>query len=85
MLCRVTDLAASDVDQMVNKVAENIRPFALDVRRGMYDDGKMYLAVVNTVRTKNIGEVNDGVCYAVLLLLTCIHACFIACFRVMTH
>ncbi|POM74507.1 Hypothetical protein PHPALM_8511, partial [Phytophthora palmivora] len=44
----LTDLNASDVDQMVNKVAENIRPFALDVRRGMYDDGKMYLAVVNT-------------------------------------
>ncbi|ETI39885.1 hypothetical protein F441_14426 [Phytophthora nicotianae CJ01A1] len=42
------DLSASDVDQMVNKVAGNIRPFALDVRRGMYDDGKMYLAVVNT-------------------------------------
>lgn len=35
---------------MVKKVAENIRPFALDMRRGMYDDGKMYLAVVNTVR-----------------------------------
>jgi hypothetical protein len=37
---------------MVNKVAESIRPFALDVRRGMYDDGKMYLAVVNTVRNE---------------------------------
>lgn len=42
------DMAASDVDQMVNKVAGNIRPFALDVRRGMYDDGKMYVSVVNT-------------------------------------
>ncbi|CEG39468.1 non-structural maintenance of chromosomes element 1-like protein [Plasmopara halstedii] len=42
------NMTASDVIQMVNKVAENIRPFALDVRRGMYDDGKMYLAVVNT-------------------------------------
>ncbi|OWY99677.1 hypothetical protein PHMEG_00029288 [Phytophthora megakarya] len=42
------ELNASDVDQMMNKVAGNIRPFALDVRRGMYDDGKMYLAVVNT-------------------------------------
>ncbi|KAH7474914.1 hypothetical protein PRIC1_012951 [Phytophthora ramorum] len=42
------DMTASNVDQMVNKVAENIRPFALDVRRGMFDDGKMYLAVVNT-------------------------------------
>ncbi|EGZ24198.1 hypothetical protein PHYSODRAFT_487732 [Phytophthora sojae] len=42
------DLTASDVDDMVKKVAENIRPFALDMRRGMYDDGKMYLAVVNT-------------------------------------
>ncbi|KAG6611357.1 non-structural maintenance of chromosomes element 1-like protein [Phytophthora cinnamomi] len=35
------DLTASDVDNMVKKVAENIRPFALDVRRGMYDDGKI--------------------------------------------
>ncbi|KAE9035354.1 hypothetical protein PR002_g7624 [Phytophthora rubi] len=42
------DLTAADVDNMVKKVAENIRPFALDMRRGMYDDGKMYLAVVNT-------------------------------------
>ncbi|KAI9915211.1 hypothetical protein PsorP6_008662 [Peronosclerospora sorghi] len=42
------DMAASDVDQMVNKLAQNIRPFALDVRRGMFDDGKMYLSVVNT-------------------------------------
>ena len=43
-------MTASQVDLMVNKVADTIRPFALDVRRGMYDDGKMYLAVVNTVR-----------------------------------
>ncbi|KAG1699424.1 hypothetical protein DVH05_012839 [Phytophthora capsici] len=42
------DLTSTDVDQMVNKVAENVRPFALDVRKGMYDDGKMYLSVVNT-------------------------------------
>lgn len=42
------DMTASDVDQMVNKLAENVRPFSLDVRRGMYDDGKMYLSVVNT-------------------------------------
>ncbi|KAF4321696.1 hypothetical protein JM18_001350 [Phytophthora kernoviae] len=42
------ELTATDVDQMVNKVATSIRAFALDVRRGMYDDGKMYLAVVNT-------------------------------------
>lgn len=42
------EMTAADVDQMVNKVAANIRAFALDVRRGMYDDGKMYLAVVNT-------------------------------------
>ncbi|CAI5709625.1 unnamed protein product [Peronospora destructor] len=42
------EMTSSDVDQMVNKVAENIRPFALDVRRGMFDDGKIYLAVVNT-------------------------------------
>lgn len=47
------DMAASDVDQMVNKVAGNIRPFALDVRRGMYDDGKMYVSVVNTVRLQD--------------------------------
>lgn len=36
---------------MINKIAASVRPFALDVRRGMYDDGKMYIAVVNTVRS----------------------------------
>ena len=50
-------MTSSDVDQMVNKVAENIRPFALDVRRGMFNDGKLYLAVVNTVRTRNTSQI----------------------------
>ncbi|RLN92555.1 hypothetical protein BBJ28_00007089 [Nothophytophthora sp. Chile5] len=44
------EMTNADVDEMVNKVAGSIRAFALDMRRGMYDDGKMYLAVVNTVR-----------------------------------
>lgn len=35
---------------MIAAIAVSIQPFALDIRRGMYDDGKMYLAVVNTVR-----------------------------------
>uniref|UniRef100_A0AAV1UHL9 Non-structural maintenance of chromosomes element 1 homolog n=1 Tax=Peronospora matthiolae TaxID=2874970 RepID=A0AAV1UHL9_9STRA len=50
LACKLTgeDMTASQVDVMVNKVADTVRPFALDVRRGMYDDGKMYLAVVNT-------------------------------------
>lgn len=43
------ELTQSQVDEMVTKIAGNIRPFALDVRRGVYDDGKMYLGVVNTV------------------------------------
>lgn len=35
---------------MINKIGASVRAFALDVRRGVYDDGKMYVAVVNTVR-----------------------------------
>lgn len=35
---------------MVSKIAASVRPFALDVRRGVFDDGKMYIAIVNTVR-----------------------------------
>uniref|UniRef100_K3X684 Non-structural maintenance of chromosomes element 1 homolog n=1 Tax=Globisporangium ultimum (strain ATCC 200006 / CBS 805.95 / DAOM BR144) TaxID=431595 RepID=K3X684_GLOUD len=42
------DMSKSDVDEMVNKIAATIRTFALDVRRGVYDDGKMYVAIVNT-------------------------------------
>ncbi|CAH0475395.1 unnamed protein product [Peronospora belbahrii] len=42
------EMTLSDVNQLVNSIADSIRPFALDVRRGMFDDGKMYLAVVNT-------------------------------------
>ncbi|KAF1323383.1 hypothetical protein FI667_g10539, partial [Globisporangium splendens] len=43
------EMSKSDVDEMVNKIAATIRGFALDVRRGVYDDGKMYVAIVNTV------------------------------------
>lgn len=43
------ELTQTQVDDMVTKIAGNIRPFALDVRRGVYDDGLMYLGVVNTV------------------------------------
>ncbi|RLN49400.1 hypothetical protein BBJ28_00011002 [Nothophytophthora sp. Chile5] len=50
------EMTNADVDEMVNKVAGSIRAFALDMRRGMYDDGKMYLAVVNTVRALGYGE-----------------------------
>ena len=61
-------MTASQVDVMVNKVADTVRPFALDVRRGMYDDGKMYLAVVNTVSLcRRSGRVFD---YVVGLLTT---------------
>ncbi|TYZ58932.1 hypothetical protein PybrP1_010786 [[Pythium] brassicae (nom. inval.)] len=42
------ELTRSDVESMVNKIAASVRSFALDVRRGVYDDGKMYVAVVNT-------------------------------------
>lgn len=37
------------MDGMVSKIAGTIRGFALDVRRGVYDDGKTYVAIVNTV------------------------------------
>ncbi|TMW56811.1 hypothetical protein Poli38472_006821 [Pythium oligandrum] len=42
------ELSQADVDEMVNNLAANIRALALDIRRSVYDDGKMYVAVVNT-------------------------------------
>lgn len=50
MVLALTELSKGDVDTMVNKIAASVRPFALDVRRGVFDDGKMYIAIVNTVR-----------------------------------
>lgn len=43
---------------MVAAIADNVRPFALDIRRGMYDDGKMYMAVVNTVRRRLVAPLS---------------------------
>ncbi|DBA04509.1 TPA: hypothetical protein N0F65_011057 [Lagenidium giganteum] len=42
------NLSHVEVEHMVNKIAELIQPYALDVRRGVYDDGRMYFGVVNT-------------------------------------
>lgn len=51
------ELSDSAVDEIVTAIANSIRPFALDIRRGMYDDGKMYLAVVNTVSSCGCSEI----------------------------
>lgn len=41
-------MTRDEVDLMVHSIAESVQPFALDIRRSMYDDGRMYLGVVNT-------------------------------------
>jgi hypothetical protein len=47
--CGAIDLSNEDVDDMLAKIADSVRPFSLDLRRGVYDDGKMYIGICNTV------------------------------------
>ncbi|KAJ0389924.1 hypothetical protein P43SY_011414 [Pythium insidiosum] len=35
------ELSKQDVDSMVNRLAASVRPFAMDLRRSVYDDGKI--------------------------------------------
>jgi hypothetical protein len=68
------DVGAAAVDERVAAIADSIRPFALDIRRGMYDDGKMYMAVVNTVRRRLVSRIitsqlTGGVALLLVLLV----------------
>jgi hypothetical protein len=68
------DVGDAAVDEMVAAIADSIRPFALDIRRGMYDDGKMYMAVVNTVRRRLVSRIitsqlTGGVALLLVLLV----------------
>ncbi|KAF0720513.1 Aste57867_232 [Aphanomyces stellatus] len=42
------EMSQHDLDEQREIIAKEIRPFSLDIKQCMYDDGHMYIGVVNT-------------------------------------
>ena len=44
------EMTSTDANDILDATARSIRPFSMDIKRAMYDDGVTYIGIINTVR-----------------------------------